>query len=114
MNTNHTIEQGAKAGNGRGVRYVAVPKVDVFENSDEYLVIADLPGVTKDNLNVSWAKGELTVEARHGDRLYRRAFTMPDGIDSAQITADLALGVLTLKLPKAPEVKPRRIQVRAA
>lgn len=99
--------------NGRGVRYVAAPKVDVYENDDEYLVLADIPGIDKESLALSWAKGELTLEGQDGDRLYRRAFTMPDGIDAASITADLANGVLTLKLPKAPEVKPRRIQVRA-
>lgn len=107
-------ERNAQGRNGRGVRFTFVPKVDVFENADEFLVVADLPGVTKDALNVSWAKGELTLEAQDGERLYRRAFTMPDGIDASQITADLIQGVLTLKLPKAPEVKPRRIQVRAA
>ena len=113
MNTT-TSERNPQGGNGRGVRYIAVPKVDVFENADEFLVIADLPGVTRDALDVSWAKGDLTLEAQNGERLYRRAFTMPDGIDASQITADLIQGVLTLKLPKAPEVKPRRIQVRAA
>jgi HSP20 family molecular chaperone IbpA len=102
------------AANGGSVKYVAMPKVDVFENADEFLVVADLPGVAKDDLQISWAKGELTLEGRNGDRLYRRAFTVPDGVDSSGIEADLANGVLTLKLPKAAEVKPRKIQVRSS
>lgn len=112
---NGTIERTASAvpTTNEAIKVVALPKVDVFENGDEYLVLADLPGVTKEELNVSWSKGELTIEGRHGERLFRRAFTVPDGVDSQNITADLATGVLTLKLPKAPEVKPRRIQVRA-
>lgn len=97
---------------GTPVKYVTVPKVDVFENADGYQVVADLPGVNKDALHLSWTKGELTLEGQDGDRFYRRAFTVPDGIDSAHITADLANGVLTLVLPKSPEVKPRRIEVR--
>ena len=95
------------------VQYVVTPPIDVFENADEYRIVADLPGVKKDDLHVSWAPGELTVEGQNGDRLFRRAFSLPDGVDSEGIVADLANGVLTLTLPKAAEVKPRRIQVRS-
>ena len=94
-------------------RFRIVPKVDVYENDDEYLVIADVPGVTQDALNVSFARGELTLEGTNGDRVYRRAFTVPDGIDGTSIGAEMVNGVLSVHLPKAPEVKPRRIQVRA-
>jgi len=110
----HTEEAQMRPTNGNPTRYVVTPKVDVFENADEYLLLADLPGVDKDALDLSWARGELTIEGHVGDRYYRRAFTMPDGIDAANIAADLAAGVLTLHLPKSPEVKPRKIQVHAA
>jgi len=95
-------------------RYRVVPKVDVYENEDEYLVIADVPGVSQDHLNVAFARGELTLEGTNGDRVYQRAFTVPDGIDGSSIQAELVNGVLSVHLPKAPEVKPRRIPVRSA
>lgn len=95
-------------------RYQVIPKVDVYENEEEYLVIADVPGVSQDHLNVSFVRGELTLEGTNGDRVYRRAFTVPDGIDGSSIEAKMVNGVLSIHLPKAPEVKPRRIQVRSA
>lgn len=96
----------------RDVRYRVTPKVDVFENDDEYLVIADVPGVAQDTLNVSFARGELTLEGELEDRVYRRAFTVPEGIDATAIEAEMVNGVLSVHLPKAAEVKPRRIEVR--
>jgi HSP20 family molecular chaperone IbpA len=96
------------------VKYVVTPRVDVFENGDEYQIVADLPGVKKGDLSITFTRGELTIEGQHGERLFRRAFTVPDGIDADGIAADLVGGVLTLCLPKAAEVKPRRIQIRSA
>jgi len=106
-------------------RPVVSPLVDVFENKDEYLVLADMPGVDKDNLTVRLDQGELTVEgcwsceekgtplAREYRSLdFRRVFVMPDGVDVDAISATLANGVLTLRLPKAEAVKPRKISVR--
>lgn len=92
---------------------VVTPEVDVYENADEFLVLADLPGVAKEALDVSFARGELTLQGTNTHRMYRRVFTLPEGIDAQHIAADLHDGVLTLHLPKAPEVKPRKIEVRA-
>ena len=107
------------------------PRVDVFENAHEYLVVADVPGVAKDGLDVRFESGELRIEAhrskaptqeaqgsllaeeyRIGD--YRRAFAMPDGIDADKIEAELAHGVLRVHLPKSAAKRPRKIAVRAS
>ena len=107
-------------------RPVMMPAVDVYENQDEYLLLADLPGVLPDDLEVQLEKGELSVQgywgptnpgnvlAREFRQLdYRRAFLVPDTIDADAVSATLDDGVLTIHIPKAEAVKPRRIQIRA-
>lgn len=103
------------------------PAVDIYENNDEILVYADLPGVTPEGLNVRVHKDELHIEGkRHEDepgrlleRGYRthdfaRGFRLPPGIDGEKIEAELTGGVLKLRLPKAEVAKPRRIEVRSS
>jgi len=103
------------------------PPCDVFENQDEILLVADLPGVTPDALTINLDQGELTVHARReakqspgnvsvmeyreGD--FHRRFAVPRGIDGNKIQAQLKNGTLTLHLPKSDELKPREIKVRA-
>lgn len=102
------------------------PRVDVYENQDEVLLVADVPGVTRDGLSVNLDQDQLTLEGRvdeaaPGDALgrefravdYRRSFVVPTGIDAEKISADLSNGVLSLHLPKSDSLKPRQIQVRA-
>lgn len=92
-----------------------IPAVDVYENEKELLLIADLPAVPQDGLAVEMDRGELRIEGKRADgRTYRRMFTVPDGIDADAVKADLTGGVLKVTLPKAPEVRPRRIEVTAA
>jgi HSP20 family molecular chaperone IbpA len=107
------------------------PRVDVFENEAEYLVVADIPGVAKEAIDVRFEDGELRLEAHRtpagatatGGRVlaeeyritdYRRAFSMPDGIDAERIEAELANGVLKVHLPKSAAKRARRIDVRAS
>jgi HSP20 family molecular chaperone IbpA len=107
-------------------RYVA-PPVDIYETRDGLVVLADLPGVAKDALEVRVDNHVLTIRghARHmvpGELTYReyelvnffRQFELSDTVDQGRITADLQCGVLTLHLPKAEEAKPRQIEVRVA
>ncbi|MCA9514761.1 MAG: Hsp20/alpha crystallin family protein [Myxococcales bacterium] len=109
-------------------RPVVRPAVDVFENQDEILLVADLPGVTSESLSVDLEDDRLTIHGRRakgpGDdaRLlmgtdtawdYRRAFTVPDAVDVEKIKANLEDGVLTLHLPRHERTKPRRIHVKA-
>jgi len=90
------------------------PACDVYENRDEILVVADVPGVTADALAVSLEKGELTALAsEYRDCDYHRRFAVPGGIDAAKISAELKNGVLWLHLPKVEAYKPRQIAVHA-
>jgi HSP20 family molecular chaperone IbpA len=107
-------------------RYVA-PPVDIYETRDGLVVLADLPGVAKEALDVRVDNNVLTIRghARHGvpgEVVYReyelinffRQFELSDKVDQSQITADLKSGVLTLHLTKAQEAKPRQIEVQVA
>lgn len=101
------------------------PRVDVFENEHEYLVVADVPGIPKDAIEVQFEGGELRLEARRDAKAlgaplaeeyrtadYRRAFAMPDGIDAEKIEAELKHGVLTVHLPKTAAKRPKRVEIR--
>jgi HSP20 family protein len=106
-------------------RPVVAPTVDVFENENELLVVADLPGVSRDRMSIHFDKGRLTIEgkrlpARWSPRMaeadnadFRRTFLVPQGIDAEHISAELDAGVLQIHLPKHASVKPRRIEVKA-
>ena len=103
------------------------PLADVTETDDAYLVEIDLPGVDRKNLSVEVAAGELRVSGeivekekvgwlRHrtrrvGQFAYRTL--LPADIDTDHISADLADGVLTVRVPKTEAAKPRRITVNA-
>ncbi len=88
--------------------------VDVFEGTDEFLVLADLPGVHAEDLGVQYEAGELRLEARRGTTDYRRTFKVSTSIDVDRIAAELSDGVLRVHLPKAETAKPRQIAVRTA
>ena len=103
------------------------PRVDIYETQEGVVVLADLPGVAKEALDVRVEQNRLTIrgQARHGvpgEAVYReyalvnffRQFALSEHVDQSQITAELQSGVLTLTLPKAEEAKPRQIVVQAA
>lgn len=107
-------------------RYVA-PPVDIYETVEGLVVLADLPGVVQEALDVRVEQHQLTIRghARHGfsgKAIYQeyilvnffRQFTLSDTVDQRHITAKLKNGVLTLTLPKAEAAKPRQIAVHAA
>lgn len=104
-------------------RYVR-PPVDIFETNEGLTVLADLPGVPKDGLDIQVNDNLLTIQGRTRQPLpaspvfrefelfnYFRQFELSDSVDVKRITAELKNGVLTLKLPKAEQAKPKRIQV---
>lgn len=106
-------------------RPAATPVVDIYENADELLLVADLPGVAGGDLNVHFENGQLAIEARRSDASdgtllaaewkpldFRRSFAVPQGIDAERISAELTNGVLRVHLPKAESLKPRQIQIR--
>jgi HSP20 family molecular chaperone IbpA len=103
------------------------PLVDIYENEDEILLHADMPGVAKDNITVNVDNGRLEISATRklqtkgsgswqefGDVEYRRVFSVPQSIDVAKVNAELKEGVLKLHLPKAEKAKPRTIEISVA
>lgn len=98
------------------------PFVDVHQNAEGYLVFADLPGLTRSDIQIRLEESDLTLEAtrpgrRYGQteippRLYRRQFRVPEGLDASRVDARYEAGVLRLFLPKAEAQKPRRIEVQ--
>lgn len=100
---------------GAGAKTVA-PRVDIFETENEFLLVADLPGVKPDEVDLSFDKGELTL---HGNRTsrpngkadFQRTFAVADSVAADKIAAELKHGVLTVRLPKVEAVKPKRVTV---
>lgn len=122
---NPTESKTATAGNGASRVSYLTPLANILETKDAYLLETELPGVTKNGLEVSVENGELTIVGRRSVVLpegravyresrgldYRRAFELDPEIDTTRINAKLDQGVLTLTLPKAESVKPRKIVV---
>ncbi|MBN9521763.1 Hsp20/alpha crystallin family protein [bacterium] len=103
------------------------PRVDVLETENEFLLLADLPGVRPDAVDVRYEQGELTVHGRRHDAApaarrplfgeyagshFHRVFAVTDTVAADRIEAELKDGVLTVRLPKIEAVKPRKIAVR--
>jgi HSP20 family protein len=106
-----------------------IPNVDIIEREDKLLLVADMPGVKPDDLDIRYERGELTIHGKvqpragaeqqsyllreYGVGDYYRAFQIGKGIDSSKIEAELKDGVLTLQLPKTEAAVPRRIAVKS-
>lgn len=108
----------------RNPEYYVSPLVDIFENEDSLNVVADLPGVTKEGLNVKVEDHILTIEGKITHEFIKnpimtefepisffRQFELSEVINQEKITAELKHGVLTVKLPKAEKEKPRKIAI---
>lgn len=108
---------------------VFTPPIDIYETDDGLVLVADLPGVSPDSLELQIQDHKLTLfgkvavpipagancvhqEYQVGDFL--RSFILPDEVDHDRIQARLANGVLEVVLPKAPKAQPRRIQIGAS
>lgn len=110
---------------GAGEDWVLAPDFDVKETKDAYVFKADLPGVKEEDVEISLTGQQLTISGKReqekreeGERYYAyermhgsfsRSFTLPEGVDAENIHADLKSGVLSLAIPKRPEVQARRI-----
>jgi HSP20 family protein len=105
------------------------PLVDIYETKDAFIFRADLPGVTADNLDISYEDGVLTIEGKvqpyqtEGQRAvwqeygvggFYRQFTLNTPVQSDAIQANLKNGELTLTVPKAEHAKVRKIDVKTA
>lgn len=104
------------------------PRVDVFEDEAGITLLADLPGVPKDKLELQIDGDRLLIEGAVATAMppqlqsvhaevrvprYRRTFTLSRELDAGRIEANVKDGVLTLRIPKQEHAKPRRIEVRA-
>jgi HSP20 family molecular chaperone IbpA len=104
------------------------PDVDLIERADELVILADMPGVKSNDIDVSFEDGTLRIYGRVTDgRLaredlllreygigdYYRTFRISEQIDPSRISAEMTNGVLALHLPKAETAKPRKIKVEA-
>jgi HSP20 family molecular chaperone IbpA len=96
------------------------PPVDIFENADGFLILADLPGVDPSGLTVEYnppelhVAGHLDVKAGGPAVVYERRFDLGSGVDTGSISAELRNGVLRIEMKKSAALRPRRIQVQAS
>ena len=130
MATESTLETGegkteSEQEQTRGGRYYR-PNVDILEAPDELLLLADMPGVKPDEIDVRFEDGELTIRGpaaprqnpetnyllmEYGVGDFYRTFRVSEQINAAKIRAEYSDGVLRLHLPKVEAAKPRKIQV---
>lgn len=102
------------------------PPVDIIETADGLTVIVDIPGASKETVDINVDKGVLTVNAPVSRRMpgrpiytefelaqYYRQFAMPDILDHEKAKAEFSNGVLILKAPLAEAAKPRKIEIKA-
>lgn len=96
---------------------VVAPPVDILENEQELLIVADLPGVDPDQIKLSLQAPDFKLEAKvkdAPDTTYARSFHVEERVDTERVNADYKNGVLTVRLPKSSAAKPRRIEVQSA
>ena len=108
-----------------------IPRVDIHEEAERFVVLADVPGVEAKDIDITAENGVLTIRGeRHAqkkesdqngyERVERtsgsfvRRYTLPESANTESITAKQANGVLEVSIPKQPKVQPRRISVEAA
>jgi HSP20 family protein len=103
------------------------PAMDLIEAEDHYLLKADLPGMSEDDVAIEFERGILTISgerkaehADHGEGWHRierasgrfsRQLSVPDGVDAETVTADFDRGVLSVRIPKPERAQPRRIAI---
>jgi len=103
------------------------PALDVSDDKDNYLVTLELPGMKKDEINISLQNGVLTVsgERKHESEKtegqtfrseryfgkFQRSVTLPAAVDANKVKAAYKDGILSIELPKAEEAKPKQIEV---
>jgi HSP20 family protein len=105
-----------------------MPTMDIKENKDSYMIKAELPGVDKENVNVSIEDGVLTIKGEKkvekeekDDKTHRvecsygsfmRSFTLPGKVKVDQVDASYKDGILKLRIPKSEESKPKQVDIK--
>jgi len=126
-NNTQTVERAPQQDRAAKEREPALlPPVDVIEDGNGILLVADMPGVNKEQLHLRIDSDTLTIEgevtlptaqglqAGHAEvqlPRYRRSFTLSKELDPSQIAATFTHGALEVRIPKAPHAQPRRIEV---
>jgi HSP20 family protein len=125
--TNTAMQTQPSQGTATRTAPALLPPVDIFEDGAGITVLADLPGVGREDLSIGVDGRTLTIEAplRLGEanslvsvyaevraNHFRRSFELSSDLDTTRIDAGLRDGVLTLRIPKLEQAKPRRIDVR--
>jgi HSP20 family protein len=109
----------------RAGREYVTPDVNIVETKDGYVLEAEMPGVSKEGLEITLEGNEITIVGHRKNEVvtgtplfreraladYRRVFELDPAIDTARIAAKMDQGVLSLTLPKSERVKPRKIAV---
>ncbi|RMH98912.1 MAG: Hsp20/alpha crystallin family protein [Calditrichaeota bacterium] len=108
---------------------VFLPPVDIYETHDDIVLLADMPGVNKDAIDITLEQNVLTIRAKAEPQVpegyelayaeyevgdYERSFTLDETVDQERIEASYQNGVLQLRLPKAEPAKPKKIEVKVA
>ncbi len=128
MNTLFNRAYGERSGEGEQRQRSWAPALDIAEHKDAYLVQVELPGVKPDDLEITLEDGLLTIQGERnftqesGDQQFhrierrygrfRRSITLPTQVQADAIEASFEDGLLTVRVPKAEEAKPRRINVQ--
>lgn len=118
----------SQSDDGASEQAVWAPRTDLVESEDAYRIHLDLPGMSKDDLKINYQDNQLTVSGeRTSDRSdeneeyvrversfghFYRAFTLPRTVSAEDISATYENGVLTVRVPKTDEVKPRQIDIQ--
>src|SRR5438067_10964281 len=105
------------------------PALDLYQNNDNVVAMVELPGMRKEDIEISLHEGVLTVggerkhegsdgeNAERSERYvgkFRRSITLPSRVDASKVTATYKDGILTVTMPKAEEAKPKQIQINAS
>ena len=118
------VRENRNATQQRSEQFIT-PVASVVEDGDAYMLNVEMPGVNKEGLEISVENNELTITGRRSlaqiegtlihresrPENFRRGFELDPSIDTSKISARMDQGILTLTLPKAEEVKPRKITV---
>ena len=102
------------------------PALDLYESGDNLIAVIELPGMRKEDIDISLHDGTLTIsgerkrESTNGEKAqrteryvgtFRRSITLPTGVDAGKVGATYQDGILKVILPKAEEAKPKQIKV---
>jgi HSP20 family protein len=123
----NTMFDGSGGAGGQGTARRWAPPMDLIEAADHFVLKVDLPGLGEEDVNLEVEDGTLTISGERkavqeseegGVRRYERAFgafarsvSLPQGIDPEQVSAEFDRGVLSVRIPKPEERKPRKIAI---